>query len=131
FPRGHKAVVIMTGDDHGYAGPVGGIGTASWVNDLMNASPAGCSVDNWECVRGTSYLFTNNPLTAQQVGTYNSAGFEMGLHVNPNCSDFTLNSLTNVYNQQITEFKTKYPNLPALRTMRHHCVVWSDWASAA
>src|SRR4051812_49362622 len=42
FPRNLKAVVVMTGDDHGNGGTVG-----RW-NEYISQSPAGCSVANWE-----------------------------------------------------------------------------------
>ena len=51
FPRGKKAVVVMTGDDHGNGGTVGRF------EQQIAASPAGCSVANWECIRSTSYMF--------------------------------------------------------------------------
>src|SRR5206468_1021457 len=48
FPRGIKAVVVMTGDDHANNGTQGRF-------DIYNAnSTPGCAVDNWECVRATS-----------------------------------------------------------------------------
>ena len=46
FPRGRTAVVVMTGDDHG-----GGDGTVGPLRRLPGDEPAGCSVDDWECVR--------------------------------------------------------------------------------
>lgn len=51
FPRGKKAIVIMTGDDHGNGG------TAGRFDQYSSQSPAGCSVDNWDCIRSTSYIF--------------------------------------------------------------------------
>ena len=45
LPRGAKAAVIMTGDDHGNGG------TAGRFDQYLAASPAGCSVADWECVR--------------------------------------------------------------------------------
>jgi hypothetical protein len=51
FPHGHKAVVIMTGDDHATGG------TAGRFDQHLASSPAGCSVDDWECVRSTSYIY--------------------------------------------------------------------------
>ena len=83
FPNGKKAVVIMTGDDHGNNG------TAGRFDQFKAASPPGCSVANWECVRGTSYIFPNTPLTNAQAAAYNADGFEVGLHINTNCADFT------------------------------------------
>ncbi len=125
FPRGKKAVVIMTGDDHGNNG------TAGRFDQFKVASPAGCSVTDWECVRGTSYLYPNTPLTDAQAATYHTDGFEIGLHVNTNCADFTPASLETFYTQQINDWTTKYGSVPAPITQRHHCIAWSDWVTGA
>ncbi len=52
LPRGVKAAVIMTGDDHANGA------TASRFDQFRAASPAGCSVAQWECIRGTSYVYS-------------------------------------------------------------------------
>ena len=64
FPRGEKAVVVMTGDDHANNG------TAGRFEVYKSNSPAGCTVDNWECVRATSYIFPNTPISNAQVSAY-------------------------------------------------------------
>ena len=46
----------MTGDDHGNGG------TAGRFDQYLAASPPGCLVADWECVRGTSYIY---PSTAR------------------------------------------------------------------
>ncbi|WP_051242281.1 DUF4082 domain-containing protein [Azohydromonas australica] len=125
FPRGHKAVVIMSGDDHANGG------TAGRFDRFKALSPAGCSVANWECVRGTSYIYPGTPLTNQQAAQYNADGFEVGLHVNTSCNDFTAASLDSTYASQLSQWQSKYSSLPAPSTQRHHCIVWSDWASGA
>ncbi|EIC28174.1 DUF4082 domain-containing protein [Methylomicrobium album] len=125
FPRGEKAVVIMTGDDHGNNG------TQGRFNYFKSKSPSGCSVANWECVRGTSYIFPNTPLAPNDAAAYNADGFEMGLHLNTNCEDFTPSSLRSFYNQQLSDFTAKYSGIPAPVTMRHHCITWSDWVTGA
>jgi WD40 repeat protein len=131
FPRGEKAVVIMTGDDHGNNG------TQGRFDYFKSVSPPGCSVANWECVRGTSYIYPNtsqipgNPLTNAEAAAYAAEGFEVGLHVSTNCTDFTLASLRAFYTQQIQDFTSKYSSIPAPVTQRHHCIVWSDWATGA
>jgi len=126
FPRGKKAVVVMTGDDHGNGG------TAGRFDQQIAASPAGCNVANWECVRSTSYIFTEpQNLTNSQAASYAAQGFEIGLHINTDCSDFTPASLDTIYSQQIADFNNSYPSVPALSTERHHCIAWSDWATAA
>ena len=125
FPNGKKAVVIMTGDDHANGG------TAGRFDQFLAASPAGCSVANWECVRGTSYIYTPTPLTNAQAATYTAQGFEVGLHITTDCNDFTAASLEATYVQQIADWVAKYSSIPAPITQRHHCIVWSDWVTAA
>lgn len=125
FPRGKKAVVIMTGDDHGNNG------TQGRFDQFKSMSPTGCSVANWECIRGTSYIYSNTPLTDTQAAAYTADGFEVGLHLNTNCADFTPASLRTFYTQQIGDFRTKYSSIPAPITQRHHCIVWSDWVTGA
>lgn len=134
FPHGHRAAVVMTGDDHGWFYGTGG-GTLQRFNQYLNASPAGCSIADWECVRGTSYIFTDSALTNVDAASLQSQGFEVGLHVasmvNGNCIDYTLESLTTLYTEQSATFFNKFSSVQPLSTERHHCIVWSDWASGA
>ncbi|WP_341525543.1 DUF4082 domain-containing protein [Nostoc sp. UHCC 0302] len=123
FPHGKKAVVLMTGDDHANGG------TGPRFDQFRAASPTGCSVDDWECIRGTSYIYPNSPLTNAQAASYTADGFEVSLHVNTNCGDFTATTLENFYTAQLSTFNTKYSSIPAPITERHHCLVWSDWFS--
>ena len=125
FPRGEKAVVIMTGDDHANNG------TAGRFDQFIAASPPGCSVTDWECVRGTSYMYWNTPLSDAQAAAYAAQGFEVGLHVNTNCADYTPAQLETFYTDQISQFSARYPSIPLLYTQRHHCIAWSDWATGA
>ena len=63
FPRGLRAVVIMTGDDHGAGGTVGRFDTYLATDALL---PGGCSAQelaNWECVRSSSYIYPGTPIT--------------------------------------------------------------------
>ncbi|OKH53117.1 hypothetical protein NIES2101_12340 [Calothrix sp. HK-06] len=123
FPNGKKAVVLMTGDDHGNNG------TAGRFDQFIQKSPANCNLDNWECIRGTSYIYPNTPITNAQAAAYNSQGFEISLHLNSNCNDYTASSLPSLYTQQLSQFSNSYPSLPAPVTQRHHCLVWSDWST--
>jgi Domain of unknown function (DUF4082)/Bacterial Ig-like domain/Bacterial Ig domain len=125
FPHGKKAVVIMSGDDHGNNG------TAGRFDQLSAASPAGCSVADWECLRGTSYIFTNTPLSDAQASAYNAAGFEVSLHINTDCANYTAASLDANYTTQLAAWQAKYTSLPAPVSQRHHCIVWSDWTTGA
>ncbi len=125
FPNGKKAVVIMTGDDHGNNGTFGRF------EQFKSLSPAGCSVANWECVRGTSYVFPNTPITDAQVAGFVADGFEVGVHINTGCGDFNRDSLQDIYDAQVPEFQAAFPSAGPLRTQRHHCIAWSDWSSGA
>jgi hypothetical protein len=125
FPNGHKAVVLMTGDDHANGG------TAGRFDYFKSQSPAGCSVANWECIRGTSYVFPGTPLTNAQATQYESEGFEVGLHLSTRCDDFDPVSLDAAYTQQLTDWKSQYSSVSAPMTQRHHCIVWSDWSTGA
>ncbi len=125
LPRGLKAAVVMTGDDHGNNGTPGRFDT------YKTLSPAGCSVANWECVRGTSYIFTNTPITNAQAATYTSEGFEVGLHLSTNCANYTPTSLEGFYADQLAVWSAKYTSLTAPVTNRTHCIAWSDYVSQA
>ncbi|WP_157119428.1 DUF4082 domain-containing protein, partial [Azohydromonas lata] len=98
---------------------------------FKSVSPAGCSVANWECVRGTSYMFPNTPLSDAQAAQYTQDGFEVGLHINTSCGDFTAASLDGIYATQRGDWVAKYASVPPPSTQRHHCIAWSDWSTAA
>jgi hypothetical protein len=126
FPRGKKAVVVMSGDDHGNGG------TSGQFDREIALSTAGCSVDNWECVRSTSYMFVQpGNVSNAQAASYTAQGFEVGLHINTGCDNFTPASLNTTYSQQVADFTSTYTSIPAPVTQRHHCIAWSDWATAA
>jgi hypothetical protein len=126
LPWGEKAAVVMTGDDHAVGG------TAGRFDQYKALSPAGCSVADWECVRGTSYVYPNSPLTNAQAQGYVADGFEVALHVNVfggPCGNWTPAELANHYAAQLGQFAAKYTGVPAPATERTHCVAWSDWAT--
>jgi len=125
FPRGFKAALIMTGDDHANNG------TEARFNSFIAASPQGCSVENWECVRGTSYMYPETPLALSKAVDFNAQGFEVGLHINTGCNNFTADTLNSDYDSQIALFQANFPGLPAPVTERHHCIAWSDWVTGA
>ncbi|MGH9629118.1 MAG: DUF4082 domain-containing protein, partial [Bryobacteraceae bacterium] len=126
LPHGKRAAVVMTGDDHGNGG------TAGRFDQQIAASPAGCNVANWECIRSTSYIFVQpQNLSNTQAANYTAQGFEVGLHLTTDCGDFTPTSLDTFYGQQLSQFQSSYPSVPAPRTQRHHCIAWSDWVTGA
>jgi hypothetical protein len=123
LPRGLKAVVVMTGDDHGNGG------TSGRFDRYEAARPPDCAVENWECVRSSSYIYTNPFMTAAAAGAYQARGFEIGLHLNTGCADWTPSTLAEFYEDQLESFQTTYPSLNAPSTNRTHCIVWSDWGT--
>ncbi len=124
LPQGRMAVVVMTGDDHGNGG------TPGRFDAYAAKSPADCLVDQWQCIRSTSYVFTELPLSDVSAAAYNAQGFEISLHLNSNCADVDRNGLSSLYDAQLATFASRFPSLPPPITERHHCVVWSDWDSA-
>jgi hypothetical protein len=124
FPNGYKAVVIMTGDDHGLGG------TTGRFNQYIANSPSGCSVADWSCIRGTSYIWTNTPIPNYQ--TFISQGFEIANHTDtiPTCVNFTKESLESALTLQLAQLAQNFPAMPSSKTNRNHCVLWSDYDSA-
>ncbi len=132
LPRGEKAVVVMSGDDHAPDNAPGG--TASHFNRFKALSPIGCLVADWECVRSTSYIYPNNPLTNAQAASHLADGFEIGLHpLVSSCptTAITQAELSAYFDTQLGSFGIKYTSLPDPVSSRTHCVYWPDWASNA
>ncbi|MCI0669588.1 MAG: Ig-like domain-containing protein, partial [Myxococcaceae bacterium] len=123
LPRGERAVVVMTGDDHANGGTSG-----RW-QQYQAASPAGCDVATWECVRATSYIYPNTPLSNAAAQAFQSQGFEVALHVNTGCQDFTPQSYAANVSSQLGEFASRFPSVAAPVTNRNHCIAFSDWAT--
>jgi hypothetical protein len=122
FPRGAKAVVVMTGDDHASNG------TAGQFDYFESQSLPGCNVNNWECIRSTSYIYPQTPITSAQAAAFEADGFEMGVHITTGCTDYTPASLDATYSDQLAQFRALF-SLPHPRTNRTHCIVWSDYSS--
>ena len=121
FPNGYKAVVVMTGDDHANGG------TAGRFAQYLAYSPTNASVDDWTAIRGTSYIYANTPLTDVQASNYNAAGFEIALHLNTGCADYTPAALHTFFTNQLNQFTNAFPSLPPTVTHRIHCVAWSGY----
>jgi fibronectin type 3 domain-containing protein len=132
LPRGLKAAVVMSGDDHSPTNTPGG--TASIFDRFEQQSPPGCVVANWECIRGTSYVFSNSALTPQQAAHYVADGFEVALHpVVASCPTATMTQaqLSTYFDTQLAQWQAYFGGIPSPVSSRTHCVYWPDWASAA
>ncbi len=84
LPRDEKAAVVMTGDDHGNGG------TAGRFDQLQGGQPARLHRRRWDCIRGdVVHLSEHAALTNAQASAYVADGFEIALHLNTGCGDFT------------------------------------------
>lgn len=125
LPRGLKAAVIMTGDDHGNGGTTGRFEqyiAQSAANDQQ-------AVDNWTAIRGTSYIYPGTPIDKDRATAFQAQGFEIGVHLNTNCSNFDQTSLRTFFTQQLGQMANIFPGLSPTMTLRTHCIAWSDWAT--
>jgi len=138
LPRGLKAAVVMTGDDHGAGG------TVKRLKGYQRKSPEGCSLENWDCVRATSNIFVGAIPTDKAVALANQ-GFEIGLHVYTGCVDWPTHvvrkidgsvgseidrdSMNAIYNKQLAAFAARYPGVPPPVSNRIDCVTWGDYDS--
>jgi Domain of unknown function (DUF4082)/Bacterial Ig-like domain len=125
FPRDEKAVIVATGDDHANGG------TDGRFDKYELNSPAGCSVDDWQCLRITSYLSPGTPISNAAVSNYQNKGFRIGLHPQNGCGNYTPANLAGTYTTQLAQFAESWPSALAPTTNRFHCLVQSDWASQA
>nr|WP_234705034.1 Ig-like domain-containing protein [Sinorhizobium meliloti] len=117
FPKGHKAVLVMAGDDHGTRN-----GSQRSFDRLKATEPEGCSLIGWECYRATSWIYTTSGLTTEDARTYAADGFDIGLHVNTGCKNVKPSAFSEIVAKQLYDFRTKYRDLPAQTGSRTHCL---------
>src|SRR5215510_14608236 len=97
LPKGLKAAIVMTGDNHGDGG------MAPRFEIYRNQSTPGCSVEDWECVRATGYEYLGGVFTSAQALLYESLGFEVAIHINSDCSRQTPASYENIVTTQLNQ----------------------------
>ncbi len=124
FPKGHKAVLVMAGDDHGTRS-----GTEDSFDRLKTNQPEGCSLAEWECYRATAWIYPNSGLSASKARAYAGEGFDIGVHVNKGCNNFHPADFARMFSHDLYAFRTKFSDLPPQTGSRTHCLAWSDWAS--
>jgi chitodextrinase len=132
LPRGKKAVVLLSGDDHSPNYSPGG--TGSNFLDLESKSPPGCVIADWECVRATSYILQDNPVTNAQAADFVADGFEIGVHpMFGSCPTTPMSESLEaaILDSQLAGFRAKYSSLAGPFSNRNHCVYWPDWLSSA
>lgn len=125
LPHGLKSAVVMISDDHGTSGA-----TFDIFNDMAIVSAKDCSMLDWQCVRGSSLLYTSSGLTPAQATLSQSLGFSLGVHVQTSCGNYSnYSDLASSYSSQIATFRAKYTDITPQIFDRTHCYVWSDWDS--
>ena len=123
LPRGLRAAVVMTGDDHG------GNGTSGRFDEYRAIDPVGGRADDWDCIRATSYVVPETPLTDAEAADLVRRGFEISVHVTTTDDKFTPGSLHRDLRRELKAFRRRFPSLPAPVSHRAHCVPWSDWST--
>ncbi|MGQ0830636.1 MAG: hypothetical protein ACT4OV_03065 [Microthrixaceae bacterium] len=123
LPRGLRAAVVMTGDDHG------GNGTSDRFDEYRQIDPVDGSAEHWGCVRATSYVVPETPLTDAAAAELVRQGFEISVHVTTEDDRFTPGSLHRDLRRELKAFRRRFPSLPAPVSHRAHCVPWSDWST--
>ncbi len=126
LPRGAQAAIVMTADNH----DTGSSATAAArLDQEIAASPAGCAVDDWACIRSTTYLYPTNALTNAQAKAYEDKGFEIALHTDTGCASPTADQYAGQLSTQLADLASKYPSLQPSATIRNHCISWSDYTT--
>jgi hypothetical protein len=127
LPKGLKAAVIMTGDDHAQGGTVGRF------NDYISKSTSNTpqAVADWTAVRSTSYIYPGTNITNAQAMAFEAQGFEISLHLNTNCNTWTPTSLRTMFDDQLAALAAQLPGITPPSTHRTHCISWSDWVTKA
>ncbi len=129
LPRGFKAAVVMTGDDHRVA-PSTSI-TSDFFDLFLAESTDNSSqgVANWDAVRGSSYIYPGNTTTDAEAAAYETQGFEIGLHFNTDCVDWDPLTYETNFENQLGQLAAQYPSISRPQTNRTHCIAWSDWST--
>ncbi len=123
LPKGLKAAVVMTGDNHGDGG------MQPRFDIYRSESPVGCSLEDWECVRATGYEFVGTGFTNAQAVFYNSLGFEIAQHINTGCASVPAAQYESDAIGQRADFAAAFPGIPLPQTNRTHCIAWTDYTA--
>ena len=134
LPRGEKAVVVMSGDDHSPGHAPGG--TASHFDRFKALSPPGCDVAEWECVRSTLVHLSRQRAHERPGGRLRRRGLRgrRSIRSSPparrrRCPQAQLSTRSST--RSSARSQRKYTSIPAPVSSRTHCVYWPDWASSA
>ena len=89
-------------------------------------------VADWECIRGTSYIYPNTPLTDAQAAAYEAQGFEVGApRRRPAAPTGRPRRSRPTSPTSSPRSPAKYPSLAAPATNRTHCIAVERLGDAA
>ena len=127
LPRGEQAAIVMTADNHDTGSSA--TAAAARLNQEIAASPAGCVVDDWACIRSTTYLYPANALTNAQAKAYEDQGFEIVLHTDTGCATPTAQEYAVKLSTKLAALASSYQSLQPPTTIRDHCIAWTDYTT--
>ncbi|MCH4822772.1 Ig-like domain-containing protein, partial [Gramella lutea] len=125
FPRGLKAAVVMTGDDHARGGTVARFN--QYIDLSADNSPQ--AVAEWRAIRGSSYIYPDTPISDADAKAFEDLGFEIALHLNTLCANYNAQSIDGNLSNQLAQFSFEFPSLANPVSNRTHCIAYSDWAT--
>lgn len=131
LPRDLKAAIIMTGDNHdNESDNHDNNGTTGRFYQYLTLGPnTAQDVADWRSIRATSYIYPNMDITNALAVYFQEQGFEISLHTNTGCTDYTSSSLRKDFHGELSRFNVSYPGVSDPVTNRSHCLNWSDWSS--
>ena len=125
-----RAAVVLTGDDHGSDSQ-----TLKRFAAEQAAGPPGCQVEDWTCIRSTSYAFPK-AFPDDLAKPYTDRGFEVSLHIangTGGCPRATSPAgLEITARTALNQWRSTFPQISAVHppsTERWHC--YGDWSSDA
>lgn len=63
-------------------------GTQPVMNDWLNESATDCSLEDWEWVRASHYIYDDSGISNDRAVQYDSYGFEIGVHPLEACNNY-------------------------------------------
>ena len=128
LPNGHRAAVVMTGDDHANNG------TSRPLQPALRRQPGGLlGRELGVSARHLVHVPADAASPMRRPRRSMRRASKSACTSTPSClTDFTLARSTRLLHRTDSRTSTSVtPILPAPVTKRHHCIVWSDWATGA